>query len=104
MADKLRVDIPGLSRASTDVGDQAGIVSASHRQSVSSLSDAESGWVGSSAQALADMAGKWEKTTAKHQTAINNQAVHMDTAAKIFSYMEERNAAELKAVGDQADL
>ena len=41
MAEKLNVDIAGLTRGSSDIGEQATTLSASHRQSMVGLSDAE---------------------------------------------------------------
>ena len=44
MAEELNVDVDGLTRGSSDIGEQATALSASHRQSMIGLSDAETGW------------------------------------------------------------
>ena len=45
------------------------------------------------------MAGKWQRATSRHRADLDNQATHVDTAARLFGYMEARNAAKVKAVG-----
>ncbi|AQA03659.1 hypothetical protein BVC93_15925 [Mycobacterium sp. MS1601] len=102
MPEKFEVDIPGLIQGGADVAHRAGVLSAAHRQSMLSLSDAEAGWVGSSADALVAMSQKWQRISDRHSTAIENQALSMDTAAKLFAEMEERHAEKLKAVGEQS--
>lgn len=102
MARNLEVDVPGLVQGSSDVGHRGQVLAAAHRQSESSVSDANSGWVGFSAQSLAAMSAKWQRISARHGKAIENHAVQMDTAAKLFAEMEERHAQQLKAVGEQA--
>ncbi|AKK25800.1 WXG100 family type VII secretion target [Mycobacterium sp. EPa45] len=103
MSDVLKVDIDGLSAGSSKMAEQSTALSAAHGQSVSSVGAAQSGWVGSSAQALSSLTEHWNTLTAKHTAALDHQAAGMDTSAKMFSYMEERNAETLKAVGEQAD-
>ena len=103
MADKFEVDVPGLIQGGVDVGYRAEMLSTAHGQSIASVGDAQSGWVGSSAQALTAMAGKWEQISSRQARAIENQAVRMDTAAKLFADMEERHAQKLKAVGEQTN-
>ncbi|MET0901234.1 MAG: hypothetical protein ABWY45_25240 [Mycobacterium sp.] len=101
MADKFEVDVPGLIQGGADVGRRAEMLASAHRQSIVSVGDAQSGWVGSSAQALAAMAGKWEQISAKQAGAIENHAGRMDIAAKLFAEMEERHARQLKTVDEQ---
>ncbi len=103
MGDVFKVNTEALKRAGKTVADEATALSGSHRQSMVSLSDSESGWVGSSADALVGMANKWQQIADKHTAAIDNQATHLGTSAQLAAYMEERNAEELKKVGDQAD-
>lgn len=104
MAERLKVDIAGLIGGSTQVTEQAGVLRSSHTSSVSSLAAAEEGWVGSSADALVEMAGKWQTISARHMAAIENHATHIATAARLFDDMERRNAAELRDVTGPADL
>ena len=99
MADELTVDIEGLVHGAADLGDQAAGLASSHQQSVGSLGEHQSGWGGSSAHALAVMAGKWQRVTSRHRAELDYQATHLDTAARLFSYVEARNAAKVKAVG-----
>lgn len=84
MARKLEVDVAGLFQGSSDVGHRAQVLAAAHRQS------------------LAAMAAKWQRISSRHGRAIENRAVQMDTAAKLFADTEERHTQQLKAVGEQA--
>lgn len=105
MADKLKVDVDGLFfRGGSDIGEQASILSGSHVQSmVGGLSDSESGWVGSSADALVRMADTWQRVADKHHTALTEQAAHVVDAGKGFRAMDEHGATELRQLGGRAD-
>ena len=102
MPKKFEVDVPGLIQGGADVGHRAEVLAAAQKQSAASISAAQAGWVGSSATALASMADKLERISARHGKAIENQAVNMDTAARLFADMEEQHAQKMKAVGEQA--
>lgn len=103
MAGKLKVDIDGLLRGGSAIGEQATTLSASHLQSMVGLSDSESGWVGSSADALVRMAGTWQRIADRHQSVLTEQAAHVAAAARAFHAVDERSAAELEQLGDYAD-
>lgn len=104
MAGTLKVDIAGLIGASSEVADRAGALAGSHTNSLTGLAAAEAGWVGASADALVAMAEKWQTISARHTAALERHATHIDTAARLFDDMEQRNAAELKSAAGQADL
>ncbi|AQT78403.1 hypothetical protein B1R94_02855 [Mycolicibacterium litorale] len=103
MAETVKVDIAGLIGGGSAVADEAAALARSHASSVSGLAAAESGWVGSSADALVDMAGTWQVTSARHVTALESHAAHIRAAAALFDDMERRNAAELETVRGPAD-
>jgi uncharacterized protein YukE len=84
----LRVDLPGLPSA----------LSARHGQAVSAVGAASSGWIGSSAAALQELTGRWERTTNRQSTRMEGHAGDLGTAAQLFAYAEERHAARLRAV------
>ncbi|MFN8227315.1 MAG: WXG100 family type VII secretion target [Mycobacterium sp.] len=96
MAEELNVDVDGLTRGSSDIGEQATALSASHRQSMIGLSDAETGWVGSSADALVQMADAWQQVADGHHAALTRQAGHIAKAAQRFQSSDEHSAAELE--------
>lgn len=102
MADRLKVDVHGLIRAGSDIGEQATVLSTSHRQSIIGLSVSESGWIGSSADALVRMADAWQRVSDTNHTALTEQAAHVADTGRAFRSMDERSAAELEQVGDQA--
>lgn len=100
MADTLKVDVDGLFRGGSDIGEQATVLSTSHLQSMTGLSDSESGWVGSSADALVRMADTWQRIADEHHTALTEQAAHVIDVARVFQAMDVRSVAELEQVGD----
>ncbi|MCV7017247.1 hypothetical protein [Mycolicibacterium aichiense] len=103
MADKLKVDVDGLLGGGSAIGEQATALSASHLQSMVGLGDAESGWVGTSADALVRMASAWQRVSDQHYTALTRQAAHVAAAARTFYATDERTAAVLEQVGDRVD-
>ncbi|WP_167107165.1 WXG100 family type VII secretion target [Mycobacterium sp. DL592] len=103
MADDLKVDVEGLVRGGSDIDEQAAALSASHRRSMVDLSDSESGWVGSSADALVRMAATWQQVADAHHTALTEQSTHVADAARVFQAVEERSASELEQVAHQED-
>ncbi|WP_157516798.1 WXG100 family type VII secretion target [Mycobacterium sp. MS1601] len=98
MPKNLRVDISGLQTASNGVSDEQSALSAHHSQAVSGVTSAASGWIGSSAAALGELTSSWERTTTRQSTSIEGHAGDMGTAAQLFAYLEDRNAARLRAV------
>jgi len=98
MTDKLKVDVDGLIRGGSDVGEQATVLSTSHLQSMTGLSDSELGWVGTSADALVGMAEMWQQVADHHHTALMRQASHVTEAARVFQSMDERHSTELDQV------
>ena len=102
MADNVKVDVVGLARAGSEIGEQATVLSTSHRQSMIGLGDSEAGWVGSSADALVHMADAWQQVADEHHAALTRQATHVAETARLFQSTGGRSAAELAQVGDQA--
>ena len=100
MANNLKIDVDGLLSGGSDIGEQATMLSTSHRQSIIGLSDSESGWVGASVDALVRMADRWRRVAEKNHTALTEQAAHVAEAGRVFRSTDERNAAELEQVGD----
>ena len=103
MADNLKVDVDGLIYGGSDIGEQATVLSNLHRESIIGLSDSEPGWVGSSADALVEMADEWQQVADTHHTALTEQAAHVAEAARVFQAMDERDAAEIGQISGQTD-
>ncbi|WP_142391300.1 hypothetical protein [Mycobacterium sp. ENV421] len=103
VADNLKVDVDGLLGGGSAIGEQVTALSTSHLESMVGLSDAEPGWVGTSADALVRMASAWQRTADQHHSVLTAQAAHVVAAARSFRAMDEGGAAELEQVGDLAD-
>ncbi|MGB3484777.1 MAG: hypothetical protein WBB07_21485 [Mycobacterium sp.] len=102
MPKNLRVDIPGLHPASAGVSDEQSTLTAQHGRVVSALQCAHSGWIGSSAAALTELTSSWERASSRQGTRIRRHAGDIGVAAQLFSYLEQRHAARLRAVYEQA--
>ncbi|MCV7344983.1 hypothetical protein [Mycolicibacterium rhodesiae] len=99
----MKVDVDGLVRGGSDIGEQASVLSGSHLLSMLGLSDSESGWVGSSADALVRMADTWQRVADKHHAALTEQAAHVVDTAKGLRAMDDHGATDLRQLGDRAD-
>lgn len=102
MAGTLKVDVDGLIRGGSDIDAQATALSSSHRQSMIGLSNAEAGWVGSSADALVEMAGAWQQVADDHHAVLTRQAARVAEAAGVFQSGDERRANDFDGLGDSA--
>lgn len=104
MADNLKVDVSGLITGGSEIGEQTTVLVTSHRKSMVGLSDSESGWVGSSADALVRMSAAWQRIADRHHAALREQASRVADTARAFHAMDERSASELDKICDQADV
>lgn len=62
------------------------------------LADAAPGWVGSSAQALAEVMARWEAKHTQHKRHVGGLAYHMATAGTEYTTNEEHGAQALRSV------
>lgn len=103
MPGRFKVDLPALHTASAGVHDENNTLSASHGQVIAGMTSAQSGWIGTSSQALSDLTGRWERITRSQTETIGAHADGMSVAAQLFGYQEERHAKMLRAVyGDRS--
>lgn len=104
MADRFKVDVSALHVASAGVTDQEVTLSTNHGQVVTNVTSAQTGWIGTSSQALADLTSRWETTTVRQARTISAHADDMGISAQLFGYMEAQHARKLRAVyGDQPE-
>lgn len=62
------------------------------------LADGASGWIGESANALAQVMQRWEAKHAHHKRHIGGLALHMATAGTAYTTNEEHSAQALRSV------
>jgi hypothetical protein len=91
----VKVDVEGLIRGGSAIHELADILSTHHRQSMVRLSDAEPGWVGSSADGLLHMSQVWQKVADDHHTGLALHAGRVVEAAKVFRASEEHRSAAI---------
>lgn len=92
-----RVDVADLRFAGIEVGREQSALSGVHADTAAAIAAAHSGWVGSSAAALAQATARWNVMSTIHTAAVGSHGGHMHGAAIAFADTEDRNA---EAVGD----
>ncbi|CAJ1585987.1 WXG100 family type VII secretion target [[Mycobacterium] wendilense] len=88
MAQVVKVDVDGLVAGGDRIRELAADLSDRHRQSMIGLSDAEPGWVGSSADALVRMSTVWQRIADGHHVALTRHADRVVEAAEVFREAE----------------
>jgi WXG100 family type VII secretion target len=101
MPGKLAVDIDALSQSATQVTGHGDDLHASHAGAHTQLCAAEGGWIGTSAQALANRVAKWNIRTSELVSTIGDHAKSMHTSATGFTVNEQDGSQELQDVASQ---
>lgn len=96
MAQVIKVDVDGLVAGGGRVRALAADLSDRHRGSMIGLSDAEPGWVGSSADALVRMSAAWQRIADGHHTALTQHADRLVEVAEVFRETERARAEALR--------
>lgn len=98
MADQLRVQPDALRRAGTAIGDHGETLHTVQQRCHGQAQDAHSGWVGSSAAALAGLLDDWTTTSTAQLGRIGRHSCDMHSAAAEFTVMEQDNTRALRSV------
>jgi len=88
-----------LAAAAVQAGQYSDDLFASHARVDATVESALSGWVGSSAVALATRAASWAIATTVLSTTVREQADALRQSALQFAEMDRRNAAVLARIG-----
>jgi uncharacterized protein YukE len=100
MAEELRVIPDVLSHVGNELANHAESLLALQRSCHGAAEGAQSGWVGSSAGALAALLDQWATASTTHVGRFDAHSCGMHFAAVEFTEMERRNAAALAEVGE----
>ncbi|WP_165796359.1 WXG100 family type VII secretion target [Mycobacterium ahvazicum] len=99
MADgKLEVDLEALASSAAHVGGQAEDLATAHLSSDNQIVSAQTGWVGSSAAALAVKTETWLETSRRLVGRVGGHAVDLNTDGITFATMEQENVEKVRAV------
>lgn len=100
MGGELKVDPVALHNGSNDMLDSVGAAALSFVSHEDGLAEAASGWVGSSEQALGELAAHWEARHGHHKRQIGRLGSHMADAMVRYVTHEESSTRAFRSVGE----
>lgn len=98
----LRLDPVALTGAGNALGEHGETLHAVQRAAHADATEAHSGWVGSSAAALAGLLDSWEPTSSEHIRRIGDHSCGMHVAAAEFTFMEQRHKQAFEDIEAEA--
>jgi WXG100 family type VII secretion target len=98
MAMALRVNLEHLAVSAAQITDHGEDLASSHLSADNRIADAQAGWTGRSAEALAERVPRWTANSTKLVTRMGEHASDFYSVGQAFSAMEETNAEKLKTV------
>jgi hypothetical protein len=100
MADALKVDPVALHLGSNQMFDAVGEASLDFASHEDGLADAAPGWVGSSQQALGELAARWEARHTQHKLQVGGLGSHVVDATVSYVTTEDESARALRSVSE----
>lgn len=100
MADEVKVDPVALHNGSNDLLNSVGEASLRFVGHEDGLAGASSGWVGSSQQALGELAARWEARHGHHKLQVGNLGSHVGEAMTRFVAHENNSTQAVRSVGE----
>ncbi|MEB3982022.1 RNA 2'-phosphotransferase [Mycobacterium sp. 663a-19] len=98
MADELEVDLVALHVGSNHILNAIGEAAVDFVGHEDGLADAAPGWVGSSQQALGQLAARWEARHNQHRLRVGGLGTHVAEAMVTFATNEDSSAGALRSV------
>jgi hypothetical protein len=98
VADQLRVDPVALNVGSNQMFDAVGEASLDFVGHEEGLADAAPGWIGSSQQALAELAARWELRHSEHKRRVGGLGSHVAEAMVDYATTEDSSVRGLRSV------
>jgi hypothetical protein len=100
VADELKVDPVGLHNGSNDMFDAVGEAALEFVGHEDGLAEAAPGWIGSSQQALGDLAARWAARHNHHKLAVGGLGSHAADAMVRYVTTEDESARAVRSVGE----
>ena len=100
MAYELRVDPVALHNGSNDMLDSVGEAALSFVSHEDALAQAVSGWVGSSQEALGELAQRWEARHGHHKLQVGNLGSHVAEAMLRYIAHEDEAVRAMRSVAE----
>lgn len=99
MADQLKVDPVALHNGSNDMFDSVGEAALEFVGHEDGLAEAAPGWIGSSQQALGELAARWRARHSHHKLAVGGLGSHVADAMVRYVTAEDESARAVRSVG-----
>ena len=100
MANELNVDPVALHNGGNDMLDSVGEAALSFANHEDGLAEAASGWVGSSRQALGELAARWEARHSHHKLQVGGLGSHLADAMTRYVSNEDESAQAVQSLGE----
>ena len=100
MADELKVDPVALHNGSNDMLDSVGEAALSFVSHEDGLAAAAPGWIGSSQQALGELAAHWETRHGHHKLQVGKLGSHVADAMTRYVSNEDESAQAVRSLGE----
>jgi hypothetical protein len=100
VADELKVDPVALHDGSNDMFDSVGEAAMEFVGHEDGLAEAAPGWIGSSQQALGELAARWEARHRHHKLQVGGLGSHVADAMVRYVTNEDESARAVRSVGE----
>ena len=100
MADEMKVDPVALHSGSNDMLDSVGEAALSFANHEDGLADAAPGWIGSSQQALGELAAHWEARHSHHKLQVGRLGMHVADAMVRYTTNENDSTRAVRSIGE----
>ena len=100
MAEELKVDPVALHSGSNDMLESVGEAALSFANHEDGLAEAARGWVGSSQEALGQLAARWEARHGHHKLQVGNLGSHVTEAMLRFVSNEDDAARAMRSLAE----
>jgi uncharacterized protein YukE len=100
VADHLNVDPVALHHGSDDMLDSVGEAALRFANHEDGLAAAAPGWIGSSQQALSELAARWEARHGHHKLQVGGLGSHVADAMTRYVSNEDESAQAVRSLGE----
>jgi hypothetical protein len=100
VADELKVDPVALNNGSNEMLDSVGEAALSFVSHEDGLAEAAPGWIGSSQQALGELAARWAARHSHHKLQVGGLGSHVADAMVRYVTNEDESAQAVRSVGE----
>jgi hypothetical protein len=100
VADELKVDPVALHDGSEDMLNSVGEAALSFVRHEDGLAEAAQGWIGSSQQALGELAARWEARHGHHKLQVGRLGTHVADAMTRYVTNEDNSTRAVRSVGE----